>query len=248
MLPSQGGNNGKFLTTNGASTSWGSAVTSVGLALPAELTVSNSPVTTTGTLTATWASQSANTIFASPDGAAGTPSFRLMTANDVPNLDASKITTGNLGVSRGGTGVTSFTGNGVIVANAAGTALTSQTLTNGQILVGSTGAAPVAATLTAGNGISIVNAAGLITISSNANGSNKARVNLLVSAVSYTANAAPAGFTLSATSVINITILEAGGYPITATVTNINTVNNTFDFVISGYPTAGSTALVTLQN
>jgi hypothetical protein len=71
---------------------------------------------------------------------------------------------------------------------------------------------------------------------------------LLASAVSYTANAAPAGFTMSATTVINITILEAGGYPITATVTNINTVNNTFDFVISGYPTAGSSALITFQN
>lgn len=248
MLPSQGGNSGKFLTTNGAAASWGTAVTSVGLALPAELTVSNSPVTTTGTLTATWASQAANKIFASPDGAVGAPSFRTMTSNDVPNLDASKISTGTLAVNRGGTGATSFTGNGVIVANAAGTALTSQALTNGQILVGSTGAAPVAATLTAGNGISITNAAGSITISSNANGSNKARIGLLASAVSYTANAAPAGFTLTATSVINITVLEAGGYPITATVTNINTVNNTFDFVISGYPTAASTALISFQN
>jgi len=37
-------------------------------------------------------------------------------------------------------------------------------LTNGQLLIGSTGAAPVAATLTAGNGIVITNAAGAITI------------------------------------------------------------------------------------
>jgi hypothetical protein len=284
MLPSQGGNNGKFLKTDGTNTSWATAVTSVGLSLPAELTVSNSPVTTTGTLTAAWASQSANTIFASPDGAAGTPSFRAMTATDVPNLDASKITTGTftasqipnldaskittgtftasqipnldaskittgtLGVTRGGTGSTSFTGNGVIVANAAGTALTSQTLNDGQILVGASGAAPVATTLTAGNGISVTNAAGSITIAVNANGSNKARIGLNTSTVSYTGNAAPAGFTLTATSVINITILEAGGYPITATVSGINTVNNTFDFVISGYPTAGSTALISLQN
>ncbi len=266
LLPSQGGNSGKFLTTNGTTSSWGSPVTSVGLALPAELTVSNSPVTTTGTLTAAWASQTANKIFASPDGAPGAPSFRTMTANDVPsldaskittgtfsasmipNLDASKITTGTLAVARGGTGSTSFTGNAVIVSNAAGTALTSQSLTNGQIIIGSTGAAPVAATITAGSGISITNGAGSITISSNANGMNKARVNLNAAAVSYTANAAPAGFTFSATSVVNITILEAGGYPITATVTNINTVLNTFDFVISGYPTAGSTALVSFQN
>jgi cytoskeletal protein RodZ len=37
--------------------------------------------------------------------------------------------------------------------------------TNGQLLIGSTGVAPVAATLTAGSGISITNGAGQITIS-----------------------------------------------------------------------------------
>ena len=248
LLPSQTGNGGKFLTTNGTNASWGTAVTSVGLALPAELTVSNSPVTSTGTLTAAWASQTANKIFASPDGAAGAPSFRTMTSNDVPNLDATKITTGTLSVSRGGTGSTSFSPNAVITSNAAGTALTSQTLNNGQIMVGSTGNAPVATTLTAGTGISITNAAGSITIGTNGNASNKARIALSAASVSYTANASPAGFTLTGTSVITITILEAGGYPINATVTNINTVNNTFDFVISGYPTAGSTALVAFQN
>jgi hypothetical protein len=302
LLPSQGGNNGKFLTTDGTNTSWGSAVTSVGLSLPAELTVSNSPVTTTGTLTAAWASQSANQIFASPDGAAGSPSFRAMTSTDVPNLDASKITTGTfttsqipnldaskittgtftssqipnldaskittgtftasqipnldaskittgtLPVSRGGTGVGSLTGNGVLSSNALGDGLVSTHLNDGEIMIGSTAGAPVAATLTAGNGISITNAAGSITISGNANSNNKLRVGLLASAVSYATNAAPAGFTLSATSVINITVLEAGGYPITATVTNINTVGNTFDFVISGYPTAGSIALIQFQN
>jgi hypothetical protein len=248
LLPSQATNGGKFLTTDGTNASWSTAVTSVGLALPAELTVSNSPVTSTGTLTAAWASQAANKIFASPDGAAGTPTFRDMTANDVPNLDASKIATGTLGVTRGGTGSTSFTGNAIITSNAAGTALTSQTLTDGQILIGSTGSAPVAATLTAGNGISITNAGGSITIGANTNATNKARVTLSTSAVTYTANAAPAGFTLSATSVINITVMEAGGYPVNATVTNINTTNNTFDFVISGYPTSGSSALITFQN
>ncbi len=284
MLPSQGGNNGKFLTTDGTNTSWGTAVTSVGLSLPPEMTVSNSPVTSTGTLTATWASQGANKIFASPDGAAGAPSFRTMTSNDVPNLDASKITTGTLSsaqipnldaskittgvlntaqipnldaskittgtlpVSRGGTGVTSLTGNGVVTANAAGDGLVSTHLNDGQIMIGSTAGAAVPATLTAGNGVSIVNAGGSITISSNANGNNKARIPLNPSSVNYAANPAPAGFTLSPTSVITMTIMEAGGYPITATVTNINTVNNTFDFVISGYPTAASSALITFQN
>lgn len=248
LLPSQTGNGGKFLTTDGTNTSWGTAVTSVGLALPAELTVSNSPVTSTGTLTAAWASQAANTIFASPDGAAGTPSFRVMTANDVPNLDASKINTGTLSVSRGGTGVTSMTPNAVLTSNAAGDAIVSTHLNDGQIMIGSTAGAPTAATLTAGTGVTITNAGGSITISSNANATNKARIGLSAAQYSYAGNTPPVGFALTANTVINITILEAGGYPITATVTNMNTVGNTYDFVISGYPTAGSTALVSFQN
>lgn len=48
--------------------------------------------------------------------------------------------------------------------------LTSVALTNGQLLIGSTGANPVAATLSAGTNISITNAAGAITINSTASG------------------------------------------------------------------------------
>jgi len=69
-------------------------VTSVGLSLPSELTVSGSPVTTTGTLTATWASQTANLMFASPNGSAGAPLFRTFAAADLPNSGVSAGTYG----------------------------------------------------------------------------------------------------------------------------------------------------------
>ena len=68
-------------------------------------------------------------------------------------------------IANGGTGSTSFNPNAIVLSNAAGTALTSQQLTNGQLLIGSTGAAPSAAQLTAGTGISIANGAGTISIS-----------------------------------------------------------------------------------
>ena len=58
-----------------------------------------------------------------------------------------------------------------IQIGAASNGLTSQVLTNGQLLIGSTGAAPVAATLTAGTGVSITNGAGSITINSTGGGS-----------------------------------------------------------------------------
>lgn len=59
-------------------------VTSVALSLPSIFTVTGSPVTTTGTLSATLASQTANTIFAGPSGSAGSPSFRTLVYADLP--------------------------------------------------------------------------------------------------------------------------------------------------------------------
>jgi hypothetical protein len=64
--------------------STGGTVTSVGLSLPSLFSVSNSPVTTSGTLTGTLASQTANTIFAAPNGSDGTPTFRTLVATDMP--------------------------------------------------------------------------------------------------------------------------------------------------------------------
>lgn len=62
-------------------------VTSVGLSLPNIFTVSGSPVTSSGTLTASLASQTANTFLAAPSGSAGAPSFRAIVAADIPMLN-----------------------------------------------------------------------------------------------------------------------------------------------------------------
>lgn len=69
----------------------GGSVTSVGVAVPADLAVAGSPVTTSGTITISRNSQSANLFLGSPDGAAGVPSYRALVANDIPSLLASKI-------------------------------------------------------------------------------------------------------------------------------------------------------------
>lgn len=66
-------------------------VSSVALSLPSIFSVSGSPVTTTGTLSATLASQTANTVLAAPNGSNGSPSFRALVAADIPSLLASKI-------------------------------------------------------------------------------------------------------------------------------------------------------------
>lgn len=64
----------------------GGTVTSVGLALPAQFTVTGSPVTGSGTLTGAWANQTANLVFASPNGSTGVPTFRSLVAADIPAL------------------------------------------------------------------------------------------------------------------------------------------------------------------
>jgi hypothetical protein len=80
---------GKFLKADGT---WaavagaaGGTVTSVALTVPAELSVSGSPITASGTLAVTKANQSANQVYAGPtSGGAAAPAFRALVAGDIP--------------------------------------------------------------------------------------------------------------------------------------------------------------------
>jgi hypothetical protein len=77
--------NGKGLITAASSVaitgSGGSGtVTSVAMTVPAELSVSGSPVTTSGTLAVTWASEADNTLLSRIAGSSGVPSFNTLTA------------------------------------------------------------------------------------------------------------------------------------------------------------------------
>lgn len=62
------------------------SVTSVALTAPAEITVAGSPITTSGSIDLTWASQTQNKVFASPNGSTGTPAFRALVIGDIPSL------------------------------------------------------------------------------------------------------------------------------------------------------------------
>ena len=166
------GTSGQVLTSNGASSlptwqtvsSGGSGtVTSVAAAGPTGLFSWSSAVTTTGTLTATLSNQSANQVFAGPSsGGATTPTFRALAAADIPSLPASQITSGQLAVARGGTG------------------LDGSSAANGKLLIGN-GSGFTLATLTAGSNVTITNAAGSITIASSGGGGGSP---MLVSGIS----------------------------------------------------------------
>ena len=130
------------------------SVTSVGLSLPAIFTVTGSPVASSGTLTGTLATETANYVWAGPtSGGAVAPTFRALVNGDLPltgvsagtypkvtvntagvvTTAATQITlttdvTGILPMANGGTGVGVSATNTVLVGNAGGTAWAALTL------------------------------------------------------------------------------------------------------------------------
>lgn len=93
LVPSQVGNNGKYLTTDGSNTSWGTnplgTVTSVAMTgdgVVFNATVGGSPIMTSGTLAPALLTHAKNTFLLGPiTGSAATPTFRVMDYADLPN-------------------------------------------------------------------------------------------------------------------------------------------------------------------
>jgi len=113
--------------TGGVGHGAGGTVTSVGLSLPALFTVTGSPVTTSGTLTATLAAQSANLVWAGPaTDTAAAPTFRSLVAEDIPTIPAGQVSGLATVATSGGTGDLTETGSNQFftAARAIGSALT----------------------------------------------------------------------------------------------------------------------------
>ena len=145
-------NIGQFLTTSdGANFSWAAVgtgggggsgtVTSVSLTLPSIFNVSGSPVTSSGTLSASLATQAANSVFAGPgSGSAASPTFRSLVNADLPSdvvfnaLNSGQILVGN--VSNVATPVT-LTGDATIdntgLLTIANNAITTAKINNGAV-------------------------------------------------------------------------------------------------------------------
>lgn len=73
-----------------ASLGAGGTVTSVAVAVPADMTAT-AAITTSGTITISRNSQAAALFLGSPAGATGVPTYRALVATDIPTLTASKI-------------------------------------------------------------------------------------------------------------------------------------------------------------
>lgn len=161
------------MTSAGAVTVVNSLLTTQGI-VPTLGTITDDRPILNGTVTWNDASETFNAIKVNVTDTASASASRLL-ALQVGGTDKfvirkdGAITTGSwngtaVAALYGGTGIDSSASTGVPKVNSGTWSI--QALTNGQLLVGSTSAVPVAATLTAANNIVITNGAGSITVGS----------------------------------------------------------------------------------
>ena len=150
------GTSGYLLTAQGAGADpvWASisgtgTVTSVAMTVPSILSVSGSPVTISGTLAVSLATQAANRVFAGPaTGGDATPTFRALEAADIPAASL-QLTVGGTTVSSGTNGRILYDNNGTLAQYAlSGTGQV--VMTSGATLGSPTLTAPVLGTPASG--------------------------------------------------------------------------------------------------
>ena len=222
------GTTGQILTaTTGNAPTWAApatsgTVTSVGLSLPAQFTVTNSPVTSSGTLTGSWNTQTANFVLAGPTaGAAAVPTFRALVAADIPALPYG---TGDV------VGPASATDNAIARFDLT----TGKLIQNSVVTISDTGAATGVTTLGASTsvttpivqasnsaGLSLKNASGTTQMSVGAGGGDNMSVN-----VSTNLNGTNAQIDISPTGTGHVHIKPSGTGSVEVAPTNVGTIDN----------------------
>lgn len=95
-----------------------------------------------------------------PSGVAGAPDFEV----NVANININSLTGAPLTVANGGIGNTTLTTNGLLLGNGTSAISSVAVGTNGQLLIGATGAAPAFATLTLAGGLTQTPGANALTL------------------------------------------------------------------------------------
>ena len=146
------GTDGQILTLASGVPSWAAAsatgVTSVAMSTPTGLSVSGSPITSSGTLALSLTSGYAIPLSTSQTNWDAAYTNRITSASSPLSISSNALSLGTVPVANGGTGLTAAP-------------------TNGQILIGN-GTGFALATLSQGTGVSITNGSGSITINASA--------------------------------------------------------------------------------
>jgi len=250
LAPSQTGNSGKYLTTNGTDSSWSvnplGTVTSVAATAGTGISVSGSPITTSGTLTITNTAPDQTVSIASGTGISATGTYPAFTVtNTLPDLT----------VALTGAGTTTVTGTypnftitsadskvGDVVGPASATdnaiarydSTTGKLLQNSVVTVGDTGATTGITTLSASTsvttpivqasnsgGLALKNSGGTTQMSVGAGGGDNMSIN-----VSTNINGANAQIDISPTGTGHVHIKPSGTGGVEIAPTNAGTMNN----------------------
>lgn len=200
------GGNLYFNGTVLASSSSAGTVTSIDVTFPAIFSVTGGPVTSSGTIAATLATQTANTVWAGPTtGAAATPTFRALVAADIPDISATYLTASSAAALTNKTGNISQWTNDSGYLTSSTTGSTSIT-TLGTVVTGTWNASVVAGLY---GGTGVANSGKTITLGGNLTTSG-------ANAVTFTTSGAtnvtlPTSGTLATTAVATLSSLTSVG-------------------------------------
>lgn len=126
-LPQDDGTSGQLLSTDGSGLlSWYTptvgTVTSIGLSAPSSFQVTNSPVTSSGTIGISYISQPAKYFLGGPpSGNSSPPTFRPFIDTDIPLVSLASGVRGTLSATSGGTGLNSYATGDILIASSAST-------------------------------------------------------------------------------------------------------------------------------
>jgi hypothetical protein len=224
LLPSQTGNSGKVLSTDGTNTSWTASggsgtVTSVAATAGTGISVTGSPITTSGTLNITNTAPDQTVVLTAGTGISTTGTYPNFTiTNTSPSLGGDVV------------GPASATDNAVARFDTT----TGKLIQNSVVTIGDTGAATGFTTLSASTsvttpivqasnsgGLSLKNSAGTTQISMGAGGGDNASIN-----VSTNMNGANAQIDISPTGTGHVHMKPTGTGAIEIAPTNVGTMDN----------------------